>query len=196
MFVALVMILQRLDRRMWGLNRSAAEVVERSVGGKSAELKTECRGRFELVGRRTYCASILRSEAEERDAGVSSSLFLKSSWAEERQEFKEPDIIRTAHDRASKLLPEKYREMVTHHIPTVLTSDECIDDATSIIRLLMKKAGGIVEMSVEDIQNQARVQVVFVSEKLQAAEDLEPVDFWQVFWDIVRCKFYTNSNKF
>ena len=196
MFVTLVMILQRLDRKMWGLSQVASEVVERSSNGP-VELKTECRGQFELIGRRTYCASIIPKRESDGEGEVTpTSLFLKSNWAEERQELKEPDIIRIAHDRAFKLLPEKYREMVTHHIPTVITSGECVAETTSIIRLLMKKAGGIEEMSIEDIQNQARVQVVFVTEKLQAAEDLEPVDFWQVFWDVVRCKLDTNSNQF
>ena len=188
MFVTLVMILQRLDRKMWGLSQVASEVVERSSNGP-VELKTECRGQFELIGRRTYCASIIPKRESDGEGEVTpTSLFLKSNWAEERQEHKEPDVIRTAHDRASTLLPEKYRDMVINHIPAVITSDECTAESTSTIRLLMRKAGEMKEMSVDDIHSHARVQVFLVSQKLQPVEDLTPVDFWQVFWDIVRCK--------
>ena len=178
---------------MWGLNQDSLKAVERSIGG-AVELKTECRGQFELVGRRTYCASIIKSGAGEESKGADSALFLKSSWAEERQEHKEPDIIRIAHDRASKLLPKKYCDMVTNHIPAMITLEEGAAESTSGTRLLLKKAGGLEDMCIDCIRRHARVQVVLVTKKLQPVEDLAPVDFWQVFWDIFRCKPDPHSN--
>ena len=191
LFVTLIMVLQRLDRMMWGISQGALKVVEHGVGS-SAELNTECRGRFELVGRRSYCASVTKSE---EDTAATTSFFLKSRWAEERQEYKEPDIIRIAHDRASKLLPKEYRDMITMHIPDVVASGECTTESTMRIRLLMKKAGGLEDMCIDCIYQYARVQVVLVTKKLQPVDDLSPIEFWRVFWDIIRCKPASNSNR-
>lgn len=193
-FVAFIIIIQRFDKKMWGLSTPAT--IERAVGKTNlTELKEECQGRFELVGRHTYCSSFTNLEINEQRKDVPSSIFIKSSWVEERKEHKEPEIIQIANDRASRLLPQKYRNMVTNHIPTVITSDEHTSDSTSIIRLLLKRAGGIEDMSLDDIHNHARIQIVLVTKKLQPVQDLAPVDFWKAFWDIARCEFSINIDQ-
>ena len=175
--------------------RTSDNVVS-SVGPDNLSgIKQECRGRFELVGRHSLCSSWAKSEIGEQGKDIPNSIFIKSSWVEERKEHKEPEIIRIANDRASSLLPQKYRNMVTNHIPTVITSDEHTSDSTSIIRLLLKRAGGIEDMSLDDIHNHARIQIVLVTKKLQPVQDLAPVDFWKAFWDIARCEFSINIDQ-
>lgn len=110
--------------------------------------------------------------------------FFKSSWTEDSR-VKEPTIINKAHERAKERLPDGYSQMVTNHLPKIVASE--IRTSTARFRLAVKKAGGFKERDVDEIKSKGRVQVVMVTRRLKKITDLEPSDFWKVFWDINRC---------
>ena len=113
--------------------------------------------------------------------------FFKSSWAECGSD-KEPEIIRVAYERANKYLPENCRKMVTNHLPVVEASKECGSVSTLIIRLFMKQAGGLSEISEGTMKKQARVQILMVTKKLLKVTDVPDAYLvWKGVWEINRC---------
>lgn len=172
-FVLFLVALQRFDKQMWGLSPDDADHVE------AFKLEEE-RGSFELVGRRMFgCSAVRVSKTSVEDI----PLFFKSSWVP-CVGAKEPETIKTAHERANKLLPEKYQKMVTDHIPTVIASRVSNKSSTSVIRQLAQEVDGSVQMHGE-----ARVRVWMVTHRLEPSEDLDPPIYWRVFWETLRCKF-------
>lgn len=116
---------------------------------------------------------------------VEKPLFFKSSW-KENSRSSEPDIIETAHKRAKDYLKE-YSRMVTNHIPEVNATEACSSYSTSKIRLFFKDVGGNQDLSKEYIKQHGRTRMWMVTRKLKPITELQPDDFWKVFWDIVRC---------
>ena len=113
--------------------------------------------------------------------------FFKSSWAECGRD-KEPEILRVAYERANKYLPENCRKMVTNHLPVVEASKECGSVSTLIIRLFMKQAGGLSEISEGTMKKQARVQILMVTKKLLKVTDVPDAYLvWKGVWEINRC---------
>ena len=124
-----------------------------------------------------------RPEAEPR----LGPLFFKSCWTE-CSRIIEPHIIETAHRRAKMHLPSKYCDMVSLHIPEVVSYRKDDRESTSIIRLLMMKSGAVfAKLRLKDIKNRARVRVIMITRRLDILEELDPVDFWRCFWDCIRC---------
>ena len=78
--------------------------------------------------------------------------------------------------------------MVTNHLPVVVASKECKSESTAAIRLLMKQAGGLSEISEDTMKKQARVQILMVTKKLLEVTDVhDPVSVWKAVWEINRC---------
>lgn len=187
MLVLLLMVLQRFDKRMWGLTLDDPTRVK--VGDKCYLLDSELDCTYELTGRRTLGANATPLPAADlptQPQANGTSLFLKSSYAKCRDP-KEPDIIDIIHERANSFLPEKYRKMVTDHVPTVIASEECESESTAIIRLLIKGAGGLAQLTEEDIMKESRVRMYMVTRKLQVLQNLPPSDFLRIFWELIRC---------
>ena len=113
------------------------------------------------------------------------AFFFKQCWTESTRD-KEFDIIETAHSRAEELLKE-YSWMVTDHLPKVEASEASNVNITSVFRVVVNKDGGLESMSEADIEKRGRVRVRMVSKKLKPITELEPTEFWKVFWQIVRC---------
>lgn len=181
-FVVMLIIFQRFNKRMWGID---TETVESTDGTFQPDRETRCR--FELIGRRTFASPAVRvAELGVENTKDEVPLFYKSSWVK-CIDSKEPDTINIAHERANTLLPEKYRNMVTDHIPTVIASQVCIKQSTSTIRLLVRDVDESVQFKVEDIRKHARVRVWIVSRKLEPSEDLDAPTFWRIFWELLRC---------
>ena len=83
--------------------------------------------------------------------------------------------------------------MVTNHIPVVVASKECKSESTAAIRLLMKQAGGLSEISEDTMKKQARVQILMVTKKLLKVTDVPYANLvWKVVWEINRCKSSSN----
>lgn len=187
MLVLLLMVLQRFDKRMWGLSMDTPLKV--NVGSECYSLDPEMDCVFEFAGRRTFGATavLLPPTNQESQSQVTSPpLFLKSSYVK-CSDRKEPNIINIIHERANTLLPEKYRKMVTDHVPTVIASKECDSESTAIIRLLIKAAGGFTQLTEEDIRKESRIRVWLVTRKLQVLQNLPPASFWRIFWQLLRC---------
>ena len=117
-----------------------------------------------------------------------TSCFFKSSWAECSRD-KESDIIKLASERAELLLEECAR-MVTNHMPKVEAAQAGTTESTAVIRLLIKHAGGLERLTEDDIIKQARARNCMVCRKLKSITDLDPDNFWKVFWDIIRCEHH------
>lgn len=177
-----VMVFQRCDKQMWGQSLEDPAKVE--VGDESYVLEAETRSSFDFTGRRTFGASaaLLRQSTQPQ------TMFFKSSWMKS-SDRKEPEIIGIIHDRANSLLPQEYRKMVTDHIPAVVGSKECKAESTTIIRLLIKIAGGFSDLSTGDISKQGRVRVWMVTRKLKKLHRIGPSVFWRVFWELIRCTY-------
>lgn len=121
------------------------------------------------------------------------TMFYKGVWRE-RVRVSEPSAIETIDDRTRKLLPEKFRKMVTDHLPKVITSQECHKENTATIRVLLKQAcSGSVHIESEDQERGARVWTWMVSEKLGRVEKLDPLNFIRVWTDCLRCESFTCS---
>lgn len=187
MLVLLLMVLQRFDKRMWGLTLDDPTRVK--VGDKCYLLDSELESTFELTGRRTIGANATPLPAASlctHPQANGTSFFYKSNYVKCRDP-KEPDTIDIIHERANSFLPEKYRKMVTDHVPRVIASAECESDSTAIIRLLIKTAGGFEQLTEEDILKESRVRMCMVTRKLQVLQNLPPSDFLQIFWELIRC---------
>lgn len=187
--VVMLILLQRFNKRMWGLS---TENVESEKGTFLPDRGTRCR--FELVGRRTFGSPAMRvAESSASNAKDEMPLFYKSSWVK-CTDLKEPDAINVAHERANTLLPEKFRKMVTDHIPTVIASRVCSEQSTSTIRLLIGEVMESVQFTKEDLRKHARVRVWLVTQKLEPIEGLDPPDFWQTFLKLLRCTYFLSLN--
>lgn len=101
-------------------------------------------------------------------------LFFKLTW---REEVRSPEgyIIQTAMDRANRYLPRP--EWVTDHLPDVKYYGEYQHLSTKHIRLAL----GIVS---ED----HRVPTIMLSTRLLPFDDINPAEFSQRFWEIIRCE--------
>lgn len=184
LFIVMLIVFQRFNKRMWGLDTEKIE-----FESDTFEADREARCRFELNGRRTFAAPAVRvAESSVADNKDAMSLFYKSSWIK-CIDLKEPDTINTAHQRANTLLPEKFRKMVTDHIPTVIASRVCNKSATSTIRLLVREVDDSAQFKEEDIRKHARVRVWLITRKLEPTHGLKPPEFWRVFWEILRCAY-------
>lgn len=187
MLVLLLLVLQRFDRRMWGLSMDNPAKIK--VGNEFFSLDSEMDCAFEFAGRRTFGATAVSfpsTNQETQPLANSPPLFLKSSYVK-CSDRKEPNIINIIHERANTLLPEKYRKMVTDHVPKVIASKECESESTAIIRLLIKAAGGFAQVTEEDMLKESRVRVWMVTRKLQVLQNLPPASFWRIFWQLLRC---------
>lgn len=180
----MLVIFQRFDRRMWGLDSK-----EVKIGNETFQLEPDSRCRFELIGRRMFGSPAVRvSEKGTPELKDEMPLFFKSSWVK-CCDAKEPDTVKLVHERANTLLPEKYRKMVIDHVPTVIASQVCSKGTTSIIRLLVKEADESIRFSEKDVRKHARERVWMVSRKLEPTHGSSPSEFWWVFWEILRCTF-------
>lgn len=204
-FVLMTLIFQRFTHRVWELEQRNAPNVEcclaprRSLGRHAlasparprrttrtqsslVETKYQPLRRSARTGKHPGCRDARRltnpcppdPKAEPPD--LSYPLCSKISWAEASR-TKEPDIINTAHERAKALLPGRYCKMVTDHIPEVVASQVFDEETTMDVARLVQL----------DTKASDRVKVVLVMRRLRPITDLEPVDFWKVFWDINRC---------
>lgn len=181
----MLIIFQRFNKRMWGID---AEKLESENEVFQPDREKRCR--FELIGRRTFASPVVRVvESSVEDTKDEMPLFYKSSWVN-CIHLKEPDTINLAHQRANTLLPEKFRKMVTDHIPTVIASRICYKSATSTIRFLISAVNDSAQFKEKAIWKHARVRVWLVTRKLEPVRNLEPPVFWKVFWEILRCTFY------
>lgn len=119
------------------------------------------------------------------------SKFFKGIWRE-CVRLSEPDTIEITRDRTRKHLPEKFRKMVTDHLPTVITWQECHKENTATIRVLLKQAcSGSVHIESEEKLFGARIWTWMVSEKLDRVEKLDPLSFLRVLTDCMRCESLT-----
>lgn len=187
MLVLLLMVLQRFDRRMWGLSLDSPTKFK--IGSECFSIESPMDCAFEFAGRRTFGATAVPLPSTDQDAEPQANnppLFFKSSYAK-CCDRKEPDIINIIHERANSLLPEKFRRMVTDHVPTVIASEECESESTAIIRLLIKESGGFAQLSEKDIIKESRVRVRMVTRKLHVLQNLPPASFWRIFWELIRC---------
>lgn len=103
---------------------------------------------------------------------------------------REPDTIIVAHKRVETILPEKFRMMVTDHIPTVLASRVFNESAISTTRLLVRDTEQCAQLKEAIIQKHARVRVWMDSRKLEPVHNLEPSVFWRVFWETLQCALF------
>lgn len=167
---------------MWGLD---TDVVESANGTFKPDREARCE--FELNGRRTFASPAVRvGEPSVSEVKDEIPLFYKSSWVK-CIDSKEPDTIKIANERANTLLPEKFRKMVIDHIPTIIASQVCDKHPTSTIRLLVRNVDESTQFKEEDIRNHSRVRVWLVTQMLEPSHDLEPPEFWRIFWEILRC---------
>lgn len=212
LFVVMIAIFQRFSLHTWGLTEKDAMKVK--VDNKSFRLApTETP--FQLNGRRTTGTSaIYDDDAPDEDVSSSESssrgnderhsttdafrgnpdewengmpLFFKSYWVECARN-PEHHFISETHKRANTILPERYRRMVTDHIPTVIAAQVCKNDTTARFRLFLRFAGAFPHLNVESIPAHARVRVWIVMPRLRAIHKLEPSQFMTVLWDSIRCK--------
>lgn len=86
-------------------------------------------------------------------------------------------------------LPEKYRNMVKQHLPDIVAGEQCHALTTADIRLQTKLAGGLPDLSEEEIMKKARVRIRMLSRTLKGVTKLSPSEFWKVFWEIMRCTY-------
>lgn len=212
LFVVMIAIFQRFSLHTWGLTEKDAMKVK--IDNKSFRLApTETP--FQLNGRRTTGTSAIYDD-DDPDEDVSSSesssrgnderhsttdafrgnpdewengmpLFFKSYWVECARN-PEHHFISETHKRANTILPERYRRMVTDHIPTVIAAQVCKNDTTARFRLFLRFAGAFPHLNVEYIQAHARVRVWIVMPRLRAIHKLEPSQFMTVLWDSIRCE--------
>ena len=151
---------------------------------------TGTRLHFELSGRRTYGANFtLKSGTPlptisnlDASSGFNNAApddaqhFFKVAWPEICRD-NEPHILRVALDRAAKHLPIEHQEAVTGHLPNIVQFQEVEGTSTAIIRRLLG-------LPTTD----SRVQLWTASKKLSGLETLlDPMEFWKVFWEIIRC---------
>lgn len=194
-FVLMVMIFQRFSPELWGLaqrDASKMNIDESTFYLEPQTAEDEVGARFQLFGRRSFAAA-----ASSDPSADTYTLFCKSSWAESTR-TKEPDIINIAHERANKLLPGKYSEMVTKHIPEVVKSRVCNEASTATFRLFLELVWStqITQIKKEEIKKRARVNVLLVTHQLKQITVLKPSEFWKVFWEINRCAYIQLSPKF
>lgn len=196
LFIVMTMIFQRFNSYMWGISQNDDTTVE--VAGRRFYLAEEPLP-FQLKGRRT-AATCAEPEpdnlqnTERRPTVDEMTLFFKSTWRE-RIRTPEYDIIKLIDDRAINHLPEEFRKMVTDHLPTVIASQECTNENTATIRVLLQQAatGGVIK--VEKELYGARVRTWMVTRRLEAVIDLEPSDFLRVYWDSMRCTSLTRIHQ-
>lgn len=205
--------MQRFSLRTWGLTEKDATRVK--VGNKAFRLFPTPTP-FQLNGRRkTGTFARLDEDFNEDITDESSSssqdhnddrcsfppttaygnpndwndrmpLFFKSTWTESVR-YLEFQVIIVIRKRVKEFLPEKYRTMVTDHIPIIVAAEQCKNVTTARFRLLLKFAGAFSHLSVDNIQKRARVRVWMVTPRLLSIHKLEPSKFLHVFWDAIRC---------
>lgn len=188
--VLMMMIFQRFNPYMWGVSQSDPSAVK--FQGQKYGLD-HAPAKFQLKGRRTAIAfaepepdRVTRSMKWPPPAADMKFCF-KSSW-KECIRVHEYIIIAEAFKRVSELLPEEFRTMVTDHLPRVIASQECSTESTAVIRFFVDQAKGDTRTPIGSIRKGSRVRVWIIAERLDALFKLQPCDFWQGFWDIVRCE--------
>lgn len=182
LFVVFLLILQRFSKEMWGIKFEHAQTLD--TGDETYKLDEDAHCRFELVGRRTFGSSAVRVSG----SSAGPEMFFKSSWVKCR-DSKEPTVLGTARERANTRLPEGYRRMVTDHIPSMAASRVCRTENTATIRELILEADGDAQFTKDDVRKYARERVWLITRKLEPIQELDPADFWKVFWEMVRCKY-------
>ncbi|KAH6904266.1 hypothetical protein BKA70DRAFT_1432476 [Coprinopsis sp. MPI-PUGE-AT-0042] len=200
LFVALIALFQRFNKQMHG---SASFELKAVIQGEEIpfDIPDTSATPWQLKGRHTVTASPIRKgskgvvtapaahpghsigtrAATKAAAAVQASsppeklrdLFFKLTW---REEVRSPEgyIIQTAKDRANRYLP--HPEWVTDHLPDVKYYGEYRSMSTKHIRLAL----GI-------ISDDHRVPTIMLSTKLVTFDDVDPLEFSQRFWEIIRC---------
>ncbi|EEB90272.1 hypothetical protein MPER_11539, partial [Moniliophthora perniciosa FA553] len=197
LFVVMVMIFQRFDRRMWGVRDTKISCAEESKTYRIIE-ETEYGPRFELCGRRLFTAYVsgdvqdscmpkdsdadshwisTRAKAKADAQPASEKQFFKAAWPEVPRK-KEPAILDEARRRADELLQEPFRSYVKDHIPKMDAWEELPDTSTVLIRCFLG-------LSTEN----SRVQIWMVSTILTPAQMLAPRAFWVALWEAIRCHY-------
>ncbi|KAH6903796.1 hypothetical protein BKA70DRAFT_1433096 [Coprinopsis sp. MPI-PUGE-AT-0042] len=188
LLVATVVLFQRFSPRMRG---SASLDLAVPLGSRSMPFDVRARPHWQLKGRHgvfgtpvprgSYpqvsmktSARTTRSRAKvEAEASSLADLFFKLSWRDERR-LSEALVIAVAKERAKHYIPNP--DHVIDHLPEVVMHEEHDELSTRHIR---------ESLGLETVGS--RVPSIMVMRKLQQLDTLDPEDFQDYIWQIIRC---------
>ena len=190
-YLALLFILQRFDRSAWGRledkdlrsdRNGTKDETSISVGGKEFTFNmmvnaNVLRKPFAIGGRAT---TLYRSQMEGDQV---PRHVIKFSWKEATRES-EKSILEKIHKRLKSSLP-------------VDSAEEVFDESDDLLSYLPEVVAGtetkISTRTIRDdlkITSNPRELVVIVFVMLDGTiEQLQGAEYWQVFWDCLRCEF-------